>query len=319
MRGLRQWAEYIAVRVVLAVARILPHRVILGLGSGIGLAFYAVDGRHRRLAIRNLRAAFPLRSASECRRIARGTFRHFGRLLTALLDFSTLGPRRQLARVEFEGIERVQSALAAGHGVLFFTGHFGFWELHAIAHPLALSPIAVLARALDNPKLNTLLERARTCTGNTVIYRKGAIRRVLRYLESNGGVALLIDQHIQSSDAVVVDFFNRPVQTTSALAAIALRTGAPVIPVFALPLPGGRYKMIYEHAVDPPHAGPADDPQAIVRDFTQRCTDVLEMYVRRYPDLWLWMHRRWRDLEPAAASVPGMFPAAGDEEGGLSG
>jgi lauroyl/myristoyl acyltransferase len=74
--------------------------------------------------------------------------------------------------------------------------------------------------------------------------------------------------------------------------------------------------MIYEHAVDPPHALPADDPQAIVRDFTQRCTDVLEMYVRRYPDLWLWMHRRWRDLEPAAASIPGMFPAAGDEEGG---
>src|SRR5207253_4959096 len=90
--------------------------------------------------------------------------------------------------------------------------------------------------------------------------------------------------------AVYVDFFNRPAATTSALAAVALRTGAPVVPVFALPLPGGRFRLIYEHPVEPPRG---DDEDAI-REFTQRCTDVLEMYVRRYPHLWLWMHRRWR-------------------------
>ena len=117
---------------------------------------------------------------------------------------------------------------------------------------------------------------------------------------------MLIDQHIQTADAVYVDFFNRPAATTSALAALALRTGAPVVPVFALPLPGGRFRMVYEHAVEPP---PADDPDAI-REFTQRCTDVLEMYVRRYPELWLWMHRRWRDVEPKGDRCAGMFPAA---------
>jgi KDO2-lipid IV(A) lauroyltransferase len=308
---LRHQAEYLAVRAVLAVVDALPHRGVLTLGSAIGLTFYTVDRRHRRLAIENLRAAFPLRSPQECRRIARGAFRHFGRLLTALLKFSTLPPAEMLTRVEFEGAERVDSALAAGRGVLFFTGHFGFWELNAIAHPLIRQPIAVLARALDNPRLNALLERVRTCTGNSVIYRRGAVRRVLRLLEANQGVALLIDQHIQSGDAVTVDFFNRPASTTSALAALALRTGARVVPVFALPLPGGRYKMVYEHAVEPPQT-PSEDPHEAVREFTQRCTDVLEMYVRRYPDQWLWMHRRWRDLEPAAASVPGMFPAAAD-------
>jgi KDO2-lipid IV(A) lauroyltransferase len=120
-------------------------------------------------------------------------------------------------------------------------------------------------------------------------------------------VAVLIDQHIQSADAVYVDFFNRPAATTSALAALALRTGAPVVPVFALPLAGGRFRMVYEHPVRPPRD---DDPDA-VREFTQRCTDVLEMYVRRYPDLWLWMHRRWRDVEPKGEQVGGMFPAAG--------
>ena len=107
-----------------------------------------------------------------------------------------------------------------------------------------------------------------------------------------------------------MDFFNRPAATTSAVAALALRTGAPVIPVFALPLPGGRFRMVYEHAVDPPKA---DDPEAL-RDFTQRCTDVLEMYVRRYPGLWLWMHRRWRDVETSSDEDRGMFPAATSEE-----
>ena len=143
-----------------------------------------------------------------------------------------------------------------------------------------------------------------------MIYRRGAIRRVLRALEANEAVAILIDQHIQTADAVYVDFFNRPAATTSALAALALRTGAPVVPVFALPLPGGRFRMVYEHAVEPP---PSDDPDA-VREFTQRCTDVLEMYVRRYPHLWLWMHRRWRDVEPTGQQVPGMFPTASGEE-----
>jgi KDO2-lipid IV(A) lauroyltransferase len=120
---------------------------------------------------------------------------------------------------------------------------------------------------------------------------------------------VLLDQHIATADAVYVEFFNRRAATTSALAALALRTGAPVVPVFALPLPGGRFRMVYEHAVEPPAA---DDPDA-VHEFTQRCTDVLEMYVRRYPELWLWMHRRWRNL-PSAQAVGGMFPTAAREE-----
>jgi len=208
--------------------------------------------------------------------------------------------------VEFDGEERVRLAYAQGKGVLFVTGHFGFWELHAVVHALQLAPIGVLARALDNPYLNDLLERIRQRTGNTVIYRQGTIRRVMRMLQTGQGVAVLIDQHIQSRDAIYVDFFERPAATTPAVAALALRTGAPVVPVFALPLRGGRYRMIYEHPVEPPRA----DSDAAVREFTQRCTDVLEMYVRRHPDLWLWMHRRWREAEPSAENVPGMFPSA---------
>jgi KDO2-lipid IV(A) lauroyltransferase len=308
----RHRLEYLAVRSIATGLRLLPMRAVLGVGGFLGRAFYLIDGPRRRLALRNLRAAFPIRDERQCRSTAREMFAHFGRLLLVLLKFSTTRPDRMLASVEFAGADRVVQAHAQGKGVLLFTGHFGFWEINALVHALELAPMAVLARPLDNPLLNGLLESVRMSTGNSVIYRRGAIRRVLRALDANQAVAVLIDQHIHSADAVYVDFFNRPAATTSALAALALRTGAPVVPVFALPLPGGRFRMVYEHPVDPPREA---GPEAI-RDFTQRCTDVLEMYVRRYPALWLWMHRRWREVE-AKGEVGVMFPAATKEEGNL--
>jgi KDO2-lipid IV(A) lauroyltransferase len=277
--------------------RLLPMAVVRACGGVLGRAVYFVDGFHRRIALANLAHAFPTRSPAERRVIARAMFAHFGRLLLELMKFGTLSDAQMLARIDSDGEERVLQAYQHGRGVLFFTGHFGYWEMQAIAQPLRVRPVSVLARPLDNPYLHEMLERIRTRTGNAVIYRQGAIRKVVRELAANRGVALLIDQHLHSADAVYVDFFDRPAATTSALAALALRTGAPVIPVFALPRPGGRYRFVYERPVPPPRE---DSPDA-VREFTQRCTDVLEMYVRRDPALWLWMHRRWRDRDPRLA------------------
>jgi Kdo2-lipid IVA lauroyltransferase/acyltransferase len=296
--------EYALVRMLIAIVRVMPDALVRASGTLLGLGFYTVDRAHRRIAQRNLAAAFPGRSDEDRRAIARAAFAHFGRLLFQLLAFSTLSPERMLERVEFEGEDRARLAYAQGKGVLFVTGHFGFWELHAMVHALQIAPIGLLARALDNPYLNGLLEGIRQRTGNTVIYRRGTIRRVMRALGSGQGVAVLIDQHIMSRDAIYVDFFERPAATTSVVAALALRTGAPVVPVFALPLPNGRIRVIYEHPVEPPR-GESEDA---VREFTQRCTDVLEMYVRRHPDLWLWMHRRWRDMGPSSEREIGMFP-----------
>jgi KDO2-lipid IV(A) lauroyltransferase len=248
------------------------------------------------VALANLARAFPSRSAAENAQVCRGMFVHFGRLLFELIRFSSLTQEQMLASVEVEGQDHVDQAYRQGKGVLYFTGHFGYWEIQAIAFALHAEPISVVARPLDNPHLHAMLEQIRTCTGNAVIYRQGGLRRVLRDLQNNKGVAMLIDQHLHS-DAVSVEFFDRPAATTSALAALALRTGAAVIPVFAFPLPGGRYRLIYDRPVPPP-ATPGPDA---IQEFTQRCTDVLEMYVRRHPELWLWMHRRWREREPALA------------------
>ncbi len=308
---MRHRVELAVVRGLVAAVRVMPDPLVRACGTMLGAAFYVLDAPHRRIADRNLAAAFPRRTPRERRAIVRAVFGHFGRLLFEVLKFSTMTRDEMLARVEIDGEDRIRAAYAQGRGVLLVTGHFGFWELHGLVHAAAIEPIGVLARPLDNPHLNQLLEDIRQRTGNSVIYRQGGIRRVLRMLSDGHAVAALIDQHIHGPDAIYVDFFDRPAATTSAIAALALRTGAVVMPVFTLPIGGGRYRLIYEHPVDAPPPDSADP----VRELTQRCTDVLEMYVRRHPELWLWMHRRWRESGTAGDRVRGMFPPAGRDVG----
>lgn len=293
-RSARHRLEYIGALGVRRVVRLLPNRAALALGGALGFVVYCLDRRHRQVAKLNLISAFPSRTARDRRRISRSVFVHLGRLLMGFLKFGTLSQRQMRTLIEVEGEDRVRQALAKGKGVLILAGHFGFWEMHALGHSLLIGPMSVMVRPLDNPYLNDLLERARGATGTTVIHRRGGLRRAMRALAANHSVGFLIDQHIHGPDAVYVDFFDRPAATTTALAALAFRTGAPVIPVFTFPLPGGRYRLVYESPVVPPDP---NEPDA-TRVFMQRCTDVLEMYVRRYPELWLWMHRRWRDTAP---------------------
>jgi KDO2-lipid IV(A) lauroyltransferase len=297
MKAVRFGLETALVKVLAAATGPMSMATARRCGAAVGRLAYTLDRFHRDIAGENLARAFPSRTAAERHALTRSMFAHFGSLLFELLKVGGLSQAELLRLIEFEGDERVAHAYARGKGVLFFTGHFGYWEIQAIAQPLVAYPVSVLARPLDNPSLHRWLERIRTSTGNTVIYRQGAIRKVLRDLSNNRGVAILIDQHLHSPDVVYVDYFGRPAATTSALAALALRTGAAVVPVFALPLPGGRYRFVYEHPVEPPSSDSAD----AVTQFTQRCTDVLEMYVRRHPELWLWMHRRWRTPVPALA------------------
>ena len=287
---MRSLLEYWLAALAAFVIRRLPWGVASAAGECLGLAFYTLLGRRRRIAQDNLAHAFPDRPPADRARIARRVFRHLGRALFEFYKFSALSPDAILARVEVEGIENGRAAYAAGRGVFFLTAHFGSWEVDGLVHALVLAPIGVMARRLDNPRLDATLERMRQGTGNWVIRRDGGIRRALRALESGQGVAILIDQHVMGADATMVRFFGRAAATTSALAKLALRTGAPIVPVFSIPTAPGRYRIVYERPVEPPPGGSAD----AVRDYTQRCTDVLEAYVRKYPDLWLWTHRRWR-------------------------
>ena len=311
---MRRWLEYAAVLALRAVVQALPRRASLGLGAALGRLFYRVHGRRRELALANLRGAFPGRAERELRAMLRSTFEHFGRHVVELINFEAMDTGQMARLVDVEGAARVEQALARGRGVVFYSGHIGYWEVQVMVHAVLFAPVVMVARTLDNPLLDRLLGRIRTRVGTRVVPRRGAVRGLLRALLDRTPVAMMIDQHMHDRSAVTVAFFGRPAATTSVIAALALRTGAPVVPVFALPLPGGRYRLVYEAAVEPP---PAGDPDP-VRTYTQRCTDVLERYVRRYPDLWLWMHRRWRAdatggaQTAAAAAGPGAPPPRED-------
>jgi KDO2-lipid IV(A) lauroyltransferase len=291
-RRLRYSLESALVELVSRVVQPQPMARVRAWGEALGRFAHRFARGRRKVALDNLAHAFPDMPIPERERIVRGMYEHFGRMLLELIRFRTLSREEMLALTEIEGEEHVLRAYEQGRGMIFVGGHIGYWEQQGIEHAVSWKPISLMVRPLDNPALHDLLEHIRTRTGNSVIYRQGSVRKVLRALADNRGVAILIDQHLHTSEAVYVDFFGRAAATTSIVGSLVRRTGAAAVPVFGLPLPGGRYKFVYGAPVPPPVD---DTPQAIL-DFTQRCTDVIEEYVRRYPDLWLWMHRRWRDV-----------------------
>ena len=278
-------------KILKGVFALLPRRLCLRIGRLAGSVFFRLDGRHRRLALRNLATAFGTdKTAAERRAIARCSFRHFGAVTADVLKLFHLSAARTLALLEVEGEANLTRALAAGRGALLATGHLGNWEVAAAAIS-RLGKLNVIARRLDNSALERELLGLRRRLGATVIYKKEAARRVLEALRAGEIVAILIDQNVLRREGVFVDFFGRPASTTPGLAAFHLRTRAPIVPAFCRPTAGDTYRIVIHPPLDLPAAGP---PEADVLKITQTLTKIIETEVRRTPEFWLWFHDRWR-------------------------
>jgi KDO2-lipid IV(A) lauroyltransferase len=306
-RGLRHFLSYLFCRALLAALSALPRRAGLGIGRACGLLFHALSPRHRRIARANLELAFgPALAPRERARLARTSFAHAGMIMADAAYFSRLS-RLPLERVAvYEGKEHLLAAAAGGRGVLAFSGHFGHWELLALLQPRIGVPFSMVVRPLENARLDALLTGLRRVTGNELISKYAAARGVLRALRQGRTVALMIDQNVRGEGGLFVDFFGTPASTTPALATFALKTGAPMVPVFSYPLPDGRLLIRYGEPIVAARRGTlAGDIRAV----TQQCTRRLEEEIRRRPDCWLWMHNRWRTRPAAAlprgAAVPG--------------
>lgn len=292
---MRYRLEHLIFKGIRFLVRLLPRRTLLATGEAAGRLAFRLDGRHRKVALENLGAAFPGMAADEARRIAREAFAFFGRYLFDLVSCLPAFPAERMATFECQGLEHVVAAHAEGKGVLYFTGHFGGWELMAMAHGARGYPVGVIARRLDNPLLERDLLALRASTGNFVIEKRDGFRPMLKALREKKGIAILIDQNVSGDERVFVDFFGRPAATTPALALLHLKTGAPLLPVFAIPLSGDRYLFRFGPRVDVPLTG---DRTADVRGVTQACTRVLEDAIREHSSFWLWMHRRWKTAPP---------------------
>ncbi len=291
--------EALAASLVGGFVQLLPRSAALVLGRGLGRAWGAVDRRHLEVAVANLRASFPDWDETRLYATARGVYRHFGSILFDILWLEGRSAETYTRLMEFEGRENFEKAVAAGRGVLYCTAHLGNWELYAAGHAILHERFGVLARPLDNPLLDARLCAFRTAWGNTVIYKRKALSRVIRLLREGRSVAVLLDQNVQRDDGIFIEFFGRPAATTTMAAALALKTGCALVPVHALLLPDGRYRMSYEPAlqVDP---NPKDRDVEIAR-LTQLLAAHSEAWIREHPEQWLWIHRRWKTQpEPAA-------------------
>jgi KDO2-lipid IV(A) lauroyltransferase len=290
----------------------LPRPFALALGRGLGRLWSDLDPRHVKIAADNLRRAFPHWDEPRVLRTARGVYAHFGAMLVDLLWLGRRTPQQVMSLVDVEGREHALDAVKGDVGALMLTGHFGNWELCGLVQGHFFGGIGVVARALDNPDLDKRLCEFRAVTGNTVIYKQRALQQVLRFLREKKSVAVLIDQNVQSG-GVFVDFFGRPAATTTVAAALAIKTGAPVLPGFSELLPNGRYRTFYR---PPIRYRPSGDREADLRKLTQQLTSTIEAVIRERPEQWLWLHRRWRtqpsDAAPSAPAGAEDLAAAAD-------
>jgi KDO2-lipid IV(A) lauroyltransferase len=268
--------------------RFLPMGWAIRLGALVGLLGYMLSARYRRVAIRNLRHAFPEWNRARVHATARRTFRNFGVALAEFLKAPSMTRDQLEQRVELIGREHLDAAFREGKGVLLLTGHFGNWELMARYLVLLGYPIAVIARPTEDPATTELVTMVRERCGYRVYARGNAARAVLKTLRANEAVGILPDQN---AGDVFVEFFGQKAGCVAGPAIFHLRTGAPIVPLFNVRLPGDYHRI---EILPPMHFEPSGDLQADAQRIMQAWHDLLESYVRRYPDQWLWLHDRWK-------------------------
>jgi len=293
--------EYASSRSVLAALGVMPPRIAIALGRAMGRIAYASAGNLRRTGERNLELAFPEKSGRERTEILRSCFRSLGRELGVFSQFSTASPHSLLSLTDCEGLEHLEAAKAQGRGVILFTGHLGAWELTSFALSLMGHPLSFLVRRIDNPKVERLVNDSRTRFGNKTLDKLSAARSMVKVLRTGETLGLLLDLNTLDDEAIFVDFFGIPASTNFMVAKLALRTQAPIIPIFA-PWEEERKKFVLRIQQPVSIESSGNEEEAVLR-LTAKLSLVVEEYVRRYPDQWLWIHKRWKTRPPGEPSL----------------
>ena len=273
---------------------IMPLQLALRVGSLIGLMAYFVWGSRREIAVDNIshaiRAGF-IDNSVPAAELIKEHFRNLGMSAAEIVKIYHGFGSKILDRIDVEGIDNYHRAREKGKGILLITGHCGNWELLALAVSCKVSPVGAVARPLNNPYFNSLIERVRKRYGNSVIYKKGALRAIISRIRKGGTVGILIDQSVLPAEGVVVEFLGRPAWTIKSPGLIARKTGTPVVPVFIRRMDnGGHLVKIYPEV----ELSDTEDRERAVLEDTERFTSFVERYVTKNPAEWLWIHRRWK-------------------------
>jgi Kdo2-lipid IVA lauroyltransferase/acyltransferase len=272
---------------------VLPLRWSMKAGEILGLLLFSLWGSRRRIAVENLKAsvsssALSVREPAE--KIIRDNLKNLGKSFVEVIRVYYGFGKPLLDSVVIEGVENLHAAKSKNRGVLIITGHCGNWELMALAFGMKYSSISIVARPINNPFLNTLVEKVRKRYGNRVIYKKGALKSIMQELKKNGVVGILMDQAVVPDEGYVIDFLNRGAWTTKMPALIARKTGAAVLPAF-IHREGQGHKIVIYPEIE--LSGSSDTEEAVKED-TINFSRCIEKFIKEYSSEWLWIHRRWK-------------------------
>jgi KDO2-lipid IV(A) lauroyltransferase len=289
----RNWFEAVAARALIFTLEHSPRVLADWIGGVCAAILDRAVPRLRRIAERNLSFAYPDRDVRWRAATIEGIFASIGRLLVAFARFPEIDASNVGDWIRYEGFEHYRRAIEQGKGVLFATAHLGNWELSAYAHALLTSPMNVVVRPLDNPLIDTLVERRRALSGNKLLSKRDFARSIFQALRNNEAVGILVDQNSSAENGAFVPFFGRLACANMTFAKLAARSGAAVIPGFAVWNHRERRYILRFY----PEVVMTGEP----RIDTASIQSAIEAAIREYPDQWLWIHRRWK-TRPAGES-----------------
>jgi KDO2-lipid IV(A) lauroyltransferase len=285
-----QLAEYAAYRAIGSAVRAASERGVARIGGRFGTVSAQVLRKRDRLAMQNLRVTFPTKAEAERRAILDECWRHFGRETLGYLKLQSLPFEELLSRVEFVNRSLIDEARDRGKGTIVISAHYGGWEIAGLAVMALAKDVRIVARVLDNAYLERDLARIRTSTGAEVLDRKKAARPLMKALADNGTVVLLPDQAVLPREGVLSPFLGRPAWTTPVPAKLAVRHGSTIVFAFCIP-DGTRHRLEFEEPIRADLLTESErDPVAL----TTRINDVISRRIVARPELWLWMHDRWK-------------------------
>lgn len=289
-------AEYAAMRAVMGLLAILPRSAAHAIGRAMTRAAFAVLGDRLSSGIRSLEIAFPEMAEAERKRILRASLENIGRTVVEFAKFQPRNAAEASAMVEFdfdsEEFAAYKKAKAEGRGVIMPTAHVGNWEVLLSGFAMQYEPIYFTARELDNPMIDKMFADRRAKFGSMQVYKTDTAKEVLKVLREGKSVGFLPDVNTLPNEGVFVPFFGVPACTTSGIARLAIKTNALIFPMFAIWDAGGKTYIVHNgRPIEPVKTGNKDRD---ILETTEAFTSEIETIVRRFPDQWLWIHRRWK-------------------------
>ena len=289
MKKLIYFIQFILLVIITFPLSLLPLKIALRAGSLFGDVAFMLWTSRRKIAIDNIRQAIHINCLScilSPTLVVREFFRNLGMSIVELIKIYYNRGTGIIESVSFTGIEHLQKALSYEKGVILLTGHYGNWELLALSLSQKLTKVSVVARKQNNIYINNLVERVRNKYGNPVIYKHGALKKLLSLLKFKEVVGILFDQSVVESEGVMVDFLCRKAWTMKIPVLLAQKTGAPLIPLFIKRVDGGHTVTIHPPLVP--------EKKSDIRSYLQTLNGYLEEHIRDDPAQWLWIHRRWK-------------------------